>query len=750
MHHNVPSTGIKGLFENWRNDFMASISVAMVAMPLGLGVAVASGAPPIAGVISAIIGGIVATLFRGSHLAINGPAAGLITVILASIVALDDGTGNTYSYVLAAIVVAGFIQILLGLFKLGKFAEILPSTVIQGIMVAIGVIIFSSQLDEALGTVPAANTIEQLKNIPNSLMNLNPFVAIISGLGILLLIFHSKISYKLFHFLPAPVWVLVFSIPFVYLFNFFEHGTLAFLGKNYEVGPNLLINIPTQLKEAIIFPNFDKIGTVGFWVSVFSISIIASIQTLAMAKAVDKLDPYRRKTDMNKDLIGIGLATMVSGAIGGLPIITVIVRSSVNIHNNAKTKWSNFFHGILMIIFIVLLAPVIQKVPMAALAAILVFTGFKLAAPKVFKATMEKGMEQLLFLLATMIITLYSNLLWGILGGIVITLIVHLLLSRVPPLAFFQLIFNSKTNIFEKKDGSYVMKLHGIANFLSVIKISKLLRTVPQGKDLNIDCSKARLVDLTVLENLESFKESHSSTGGSVSITGLEAHVASTDHRLALKSLMKSMPAKLTPRQNRLQNMAELHNWEFRPEVDLDTTYLRNFQFFETRPIERKNNSIKGSYPNSDATWEISDITFDEGAMLASEVYKTTVQVIQLPFEVPVFVLEKEGYFDKIFDRILALTGTKDIDLSLFTGFSSHFLLKGESEEEIKLFFTKDLIKFLEKEDIHHIESNGEALLIFNYLRQARTDETNEMLSFSEELVEKLALNILLEQNLLA
>ena len=159
-----------------------------------------------------------------------------------------------------------------------------------------------------------------------------------------------------------------------------------------------------------MFPNFGRIGDYRFWLAVLSISLIASIQTLAMAKAVDKLDPYKRKSNLNKDLIGVGLATAISGAIGGLPIITVIVRSTVNVNNNAKTKWSNFYHGILIIIFLFLLAPVIQKIPLAALAAILVYIGFRLASPSVFKKIYDTGLEQLVFMVVTIGITLYLSL----------------------------------------------------------------------------------------------------------------------------------------------------------------------------------------------------------------------------------------------------------------------------------------------------------------------------------------------------
>jgi MFS superfamily sulfate permease-like transporter len=307
---------------------------------------------------------------------------------------MDDGSGNAFNYVLAAVVVSGGIQMLLGVMKLGRLAEIFHTSVIHGILAAIGIIIFAKQIHVAIGTYSDSPSI--IQNLVDAVLYLpqaNPFVIVISLTGLLLLLLHSKISYRFFHFLPAPMWVIALSIPFVYAFNFFDQQTLLFLGKEYEVGPSLLLDIPDNITDSIMFPNFSKINTIEFWTTVFSILIITSIESLAIAKAVDKIDPYKRKTDLNKDLTGIGLSTMVAGCIGGLPIIAVIIRSTVNIHNGAKTKWSNMYQGILLLLFIVVLSPVMSQVPLCAFAILLVYTGFKLASPSVFKQAYSQGTD---------------------------------------------------------------------------------------------------------------------------------------------------------------------------------------------------------------------------------------------------------------------------------------------------------------------------------------------------------------------
>jgi len=739
---NIPATGFKGLTENWRYDLIAAISVALVAMPLGLGIAVASGVEPMAGIWSAIIAGFVATFFRGSHLAINGPAAGLIAVVLAGIAALDDGSGNAINYMLAATVVSGAIQVVLGLLKMGRLANLFPSSVIHGILAAIGVIIFSKQMHVAMGTTSdATTTMGVLIDVFYQLPNANPYVAVISVLGLLLMAFHSKLSYKLFHFLPAPIWVLALSLPFVFGFDFFTEQSFSLFGKDHLVGPHLLIDIPDNLLESMIYPNFGMIHTGVFWLTVLSLTLVSFIITLAAAKAVDTMDPYRRTSDLNKDLVGIGLSTMVAGAIGGLPILTVIVRSTVNVHNHARTKWSNLYHSALLLVFILVLAPVLQKVPLAALAVILVYTGFKLASPKVFKRAYDQGVEQLLFLVCTLLITLFTNILYGMIGGILITVMLHLLLAKVGIRSFFKKIFRSGSKVYTRADGTYDIKIKGIANFLFTLNLNKLLQQVPQGSVATIDLSQTRLVDLSVMENIIEFKRMQDNGGGNVTIIGLDNHVSSNSHNRALKIIAGPPKHKITTRQIRLQKMANQNGWSFQKEVDWNTSYLRNFHFFDTRPIERKTNSLKGRDLDSNLDWEIADIRFDEGALLSSEVYHTTIQIIHLPSSIPEFTIEKEGLFDRIFDPVRSFAGYKDIDFAWYPEFSKKFLLMGKEEQIIRDFFNEDLIRFFEKNEIHHMESNGKSLMILKYLHLARTDEVQNMLNFSHDLLQSMNLS---------
>lgn len=734
-----PKTGIKGLTENWQSDLIAAISVALIALPLSLGIALAAGAPAMSGIFSAVVGGIVTTLYRGGHISVNGPAKGVIGVILLGIALMDDGSGQAFNYVLAAVVVSGAIQMLLGILKLGRLAEVFHSSVIHGILAAIGIIIFAKQIHVALGTHSDSPSI--IQNLIDAVLYLpqaNPFVILISLTGLFLLLLHSKISYRFFHFLPAPMWVIALSIPFAYLFNFFDQQTLSFLGKTYEIGPHLLLDIPDNIMDSIMHPNFNKVNTIEFWTTVFSMLIITSIESLAIAKAVDKIDPYKRKTDLNKDLTGIGLSTMVAGLIGGLPIIAVIIRSTVNIHNGAKTKWSNMYQGILLLLFIVALSPIMRKVPLSAFAILLVYTGFKLASPAVFKKAYNQGIEQLIFFTGTMILTIYTNLLIGLLGGLLLALVTHMLLARLSIPQFFKMVYKPRTKLVKLKDGSFDLKIRGIANFLGILKVDNLITQIPSGANVNIDLSETRLVGITYMDYLVEFLKSQRDSGGRVFITGLDSHVSSTTYNRALKISLNNSSKKLSQRQKRLRNLATEKEYQYSSQVDWNTLYLKKFHFFEIRPIESKYNCLKGTYEDLGVSWEIADVTFNEGKAFTAETFNTTLMVLKLDKKLPIFTMEKEGVLGKIFDRVMAFTGYKDIDFEMYPDFSKKFLLMGENESEIRSFFTEKIIHFFENHQIYHLESNGESIVIFDKIKLARTDETIAFIKYGRELASLL------------
>ena len=730
----TPKSGFKGLIENWQSDLIAAVSVALIALPLSLGIALAAGAPAMAGIISAVVGGVVTTLYRGGHISVNGPAKGVIAVILLGIINMDDGTGQAFNYVLAAIVVSGAIQVVLGLLKLGRLADIFQSSVIHGLLAAIGIIIFAKQIHFALGThSDSPNIVQNLIDAVVMLPQANPFVVIVSLLGLLLLLFHNKISYHFFHLLPTPMWVIALSIPLAYVFSFHEDHVMSFFGKAYEVGPHLLLDIPDNIMDSIMHPNFGKIHTIEFWTTVVSILIITSIESLAIAKAIDKIDPYKRKTDLNKDLTGIGLSTMAAGMLGGLPIISVIIRSTVNVHNGAKTKWSNMYQGLILLLFIVLLSPVMQLVPLCAFAILLVYTGFKLASPSVFKQVYNHGVEQLIFFTGTMVLTLHTNLLIGLLGGLMLALVSHWVLSRLSIPRFFKMIYDSGSILVLNPDGTYLLKIRGIANFLSILNIKKLLSQIPEGSTAVIDLSETRLVGTTVLEDIYDFKKSHNNAGGKIKIKGIEQHISSTNHKLATK-IKTNILQPLNRRQNLLKEMAENYGWNFEVEPTEDLEYLQSFYFFKTRPIEIQKNCISDN--DKDMHMRLLDVRFEEGADIFPDEYRTTLGLLKLPFKIPKFTIEKKDFLDKV----LHIAQHKDIDYVVYEDAIEDYIVKVDDIGEVESFLTERLRVLIEISGIHHLESNGESILILSKnLALAQVKDYIQMIQFVENIKKLLA-----------
>jgi MFS superfamily sulfate permease-like transporter len=363
----IPKTGLAGLKENWRSDLQAGFLVFLIALPLCLGISVASGFPPSAGIITAIVGGLLVSRVSGSYLTINGPAAGLIVVVLAAVQVLGDGDAMAgYRYTLAAIVVASLLQILMGVFKLGQLSSFFPSSVVHGMLAAIGIIIMATQTHVMLGVTPESGSIFSIiTQLPHSLSTMSLDIALIGFLSLLILIIWPLIGSKI----PAPVLVVLLGILFAWHFDLDKVSTID--------GSNYLVALPDHFLAGFYFPDFSRITTPAFWGAVLSICLVGSLDSLLTATAIDKLDPYRRSTDLDRDLTAVGLGNLVAGLIGGLPMIAEIVRSSANINYGAKTAWANFFHGLILLVFVVLFTGIIQLIPLAALAALLVYTGYR-------------------------------------------------------------------------------------------------------------------------------------------------------------------------------------------------------------------------------------------------------------------------------------------------------------------------------------------------------------------------------------
>lgn len=533
----LPKNGLSALAEHWRADVLSGFLVFLIALPLCLGIAMASGFPPQAGIISAIVGGLLVSRINGSFVTIMGPAAGLIVVILDSVQELGAGDAAAgYRYTLAAIVFAGLIQILMGVMKAGKMSAFFPSSAVHGMLAAIGIIIIAKQIHVMLGVKPDAQTLFQtIGAIPASVRDMNPEVAIIGVVGLIILTLWTLVANTRLRVVPAPLLVVLVGMALAKYFDLEDEHKYLFLPDavflphhEFTIGPKFLVTLPQNFLAGFSFPDFRLVGRMVFWQQVFAIALVGSLESLLSAAAVDKLDPLKRVSDLNRDVAAVGVGNAICGLIGGLPMIAEIVRSSANVNNGARTGWANFFHGLFLLVFVALFPKLIHEIPLASLAALLVFTGYRLASPREFRKTLEIGWDQLGVFVITIIGVLATDLLVGVAIGVVAELVFHFWRS----IDWRNVVRLSRT-IEEREPGVFHVRVAGAAFFGNFLALKGDLATIPPGRTVIFDLSGTSTIDHTVMENLHHFCDDYRGKGGHAEIRGLDQLVASSKHPLA-------------------------------------------------------------------------------------------------------------------------------------------------------------------------------------------------------------------------
>jgi MFS superfamily sulfate permease-like transporter len=516
----LPKDGLAGLKENFASDAASGFIVFLLALPLSLGIAKASEFPPIMGLLTAIIGGIIVSLFSGSRLTIKGPAAGLIVIVAGSVAEFGGGEQG-WHLALGAMVIAGLVQILFGVFKLGKMMDFFPLSAVQGMLVAIGLIIVGKQIPVFLDVNPilakGKEPLELFASIPEFIANGDPKATLIGTISLIIMLGWPYLKNPIIKKVPAPLVVLAIAIP-------------AELWLNFQTPEHkyALVQIGNLLDNIKINASFDGFAQTGIFIKfVIMFAIVGSLESLLTVKAMDMLDPFKRKSNANKDLIAIGIGNTLAAFLGGLPMISEVARSSANIANGAKTRWANFFHGFFILAFLLLAARFIELIPNTALAAMLITVGIKLSHPKVFIHTFEKGKEQLLIFLVTIFFTLLVDLLAGIGAGIVTEILVNLFNGKP-----IKAIFSAPTEVSFTED-AYLIEISDAAVFSNYLGIKRKLEALPAGFQVTIDLSRTHLVDHSVMENLEQFKVEYEQNGGSVALIGLESHESLSGHKAA-------------------------------------------------------------------------------------------------------------------------------------------------------------------------------------------------------------------------
>jgi MFS superfamily sulfate permease-like transporter len=495
---------IKNLFKEIKSDLPASIVVFFVAVPLCLGIALASGAPLFAGIIAGIVGGIVVGVASGSPLGVSGPAAGLAVIVLTSITTL-----GSWPAFLLAVVLAGIFQLTLGFAKAGFIAYFFPSSVIKGMLTGIGLLIILKQIPHALGwdkdaegddAFLQADGENTFSEIARAFDFITPGAVLIAGISLAILILWDQVltkKHKIFQLIQGPIVVVVLGIVMNYLF---QAGTL-----NFSLADDQVVRIPvannlTEFFSQFTFPDFSAITNFEVWKIAIVLAIVASLETLLCVEATDKMDPNKRITPTNRELKAQGLGNIMSGMIGGLPITQVIVRSSANINFGGKTKMSAILHGVFLLISAITIASLLNMIPLASLAAILLMVGYKLAKPSLFKQMYQLGWEQFIPFTATVIAILATDLLKGITIGLLFGIFYTLRHS------FRNSHYMKETITTEEGQEVHQLVLAEEVSFFNKASVIKELDEIPANSKVIIDCTKSKSIAYDVVELIRDYR----------------------------------------------------------------------------------------------------------------------------------------------------------------------------------------------------------------------------------------------------
>jgi MFS superfamily sulfate permease-like transporter len=499
--------------DNLKADLPASIVVFLVAVPLCLGIALASGAPPIAGIIAGIVGGIVVGAASGSPLGVSGPAAGLAVIVANAITEL-----GAFDLFLTAVVIGGAVQVALGLVRAGIIGYYFPNAVIKGMLSGIGILLIWKQIPHALGDdkdptgdwafwqIDGHNTISEALY---AMQNLKGGAVIIALTCLAILVLWEREFMK-----KIPIFKIIQG-PLVAVATGIGLG-IAFSGGGLALDPTMFVNIPEAkagITSLLTFPDFSGLANYRVWVIGVTIAVVASLETLLCVEATDKLDPQKRITPTNRELLAQGTGNVISGMIGGLPLTQVIVRSSANIQSGGRTKVSAILHGVFIAIAVLALPFVLNKIPMASLAAILLVVGYKLAKPALFRSIYKQGRAQFIPYMVTVLGIVFIDMLWGLGLGLVVAV-------------FFILYTNLKTpfyfNVKNHKEGEpYVFHLAEDVSFLNKASIMNSLKLIPDGSKVIVDGSRTVRIDNDILEIFQSFQSEAPSHKIELTLQGL-------------------------------------------------------------------------------------------------------------------------------------------------------------------------------------------------------------------------------------
>lgn len=719
---DMPQNGINGL-RHWRYDLSAGLQVALVSLPLSLGIAIASGAPPITGLISAIIAGLVFPFLGGAYVTISGPAAGLAPALLSGMLLLGGGDlAAGYPLLLVAICLTGLLQVLLSFANAGRLAIFLPATVVEAMLAAIGIIIIVKQIPALLGAVAPAtkNMLASISQLPQTSASLDPNIAIVGGLCLFLMFYLNRIPFAWLRRVPVPLVVAGIGIG---------------LGYALQLDARHLISIPDDiLKGGITLPAFDEVWQRkelwgGVLVVVITLTLIDGIESLATIAAVDKIDPYQRKSDANVTLRAMGISNTLSSIFGGLTIIPGGVKSRVNIDAGGRTLWANFYNAVFLIVFLFAAASLISRIPLATIAAILIYVGWRLCEFRVFNRTFSIGRDQILIFIFTILAILATDLLWGIIAGVAaeVLMLLYLLHPSLRTVLTGRLTFSQsfaylshnlsslfRSPVISVREETLDGKPHVRVSLSSVvcfnlIFLDKLLQSLPANTSLTLVMTESgHVIDHSAMEYLHQIEEEYVRQGRKFELLGMEGYYQFTSHALSARMSniqLTQEKARLSQRAQMLQDFASKQGLGFSSSLSamLDPW---NFIYLRRGADKSETNTMQGTRSG------LNIKLFDYSHTAAPDYYvehRHTLLVVSLPGRhapFPKAVITPGSYLERYLvgmNEASCEGACAEHDYRLFTA--------GDTQEA--LGFAKALVPVLKASSKLYVESQGDAVLVF-------------------------------------
>jgi len=716
-----PENGLRGL-RHWPHDLLSGLQVALVSLPLSLGIAIASGAPPVTGIVSAVIAGAVYPFIGGAYVTISGPAAGLAPALLGGMLVLGGGDlAAGYPPLLVAIFLTGVLQLALTALRAGRFAVFLPQTVVEAMLAAIGFIIIVKQLPLLLGVIapPKRTILESLRGLPSHVAELDPPVVVVGAASLALMFLLSQARDRRVRLVPPPLAVALVGVA---------------AGSALGLGPERLIFIPDGLVESVRLPAFGEvISRPGLWWNiatvVVTLTLIDGIESLATIRAVDRIDPYQRKSDPNRTLGAMGISNVLSSLVGGLTIIPGGIKSRANVDGGGRTLWANFYNAVFLLLFFFFARGVINRIPLATLAAILVYIGWRLCEPRVFLRALSTGRDQLVVFTATVLAILLTDLLSGILigAGLYVVMLAaflspspgHVLTGQLGVEEALRAGWDALRSLFREPvlEAKIIAGERGPVHELQVsslfntnlLRLESRLERLPPDADTRIVLSRTgRMICHSAMEHLHHFQEQAIERGHSCEIVGLDHYRPFSAHPNAARRHDPEIARKkalLSARQQQMTTFAAERGMAFSAGTESGLNEHR-FTYLGLGSDRMESNVVTGRHRGMET--KLFDYAFLKQPLSYLETHRTLI-VFRPALPVPDFALLPQ---DSWVERYTI--GMGEVRIPGFEPPASRHRVRGNDPDAIRAYLVAgDRLAFLREQPKLFVEARDGAVLCF-------------------------------------